>query len=315
MRASRLFDEPSLRKLEQLTLNAGNVRVGVMKGDRHSRKRGTSIEFADYRNYTQGDDLRRLDWNIYARLDRPFIKVTEEEEDLAVHILVDTSSSMDWPPDTTNAVDAHESDDNKLRYALRLAGGLGTIGLAGGDLMTLTLFDSEGQRPWGAFRGRPNTWPMLQFLESSYNALQQHGETRSRTTDIEQSLRDYARRARRPGLLLLVTDLLSPGDYRNGLHALQARGYDLVLLQVLSPDEVDPRVTGDLRLIDVETGAAAEVSIDPLMIELYSERLAAWQTGIRNHCTSRGMQFVPLDTNIPWDAAITLTLRQQGVIR
>jgi len=129
----RLFDDTTLRTLERLSLWAESVRVGVMKGDRRSRRRGTSIEFADYRDYTQGDDLRRLDWNVLARLERPFIKLTEEEEDLAVHLLVDTSDSMNWPPGDADAA------ENKLLYALRLAGALGTIGLTSGDLVHVTL--------------------------------------------------------------------------------------------------------------------------------------------------------------------------------
>ena len=130
----KLFNEATLRKLEQLTLVAGQVRVGMMKGDRRSQKRGTSIEFADYRNYVRGDDLRRLDWIVYARLERPFIKLLEEEEDLAVHILVDGSASMDWPDG--------ESEEQKLRYALLLAGALGHIALSSGDLTLVTLLRS-----------------------------------------------------------------------------------------------------------------------------------------------------------------------------
>jgi uncharacterized protein (DUF58 family) len=111
-----LFDESTLRKLNQLSLVATRVRAGAMKGERRSSRRGSSVEFADYRNYAPGDDLRRLDWNIYARLARPFIKLFEEEEDLAVAILIDGSRSMDWG----------EGDANKFQYALRLAAGLGT---------------------------------------------------------------------------------------------------------------------------------------------------------------------------------------------
>src|ERR671922_2638439 len=118
-----LFDEQTRRKLEQLMLAATRVRAGAMKGERRSNKRGTSIEFADYRNYAPGDDLRRLDWNIYARLERPFIKLLEEEEDLAVHILVDGSQSMGWG----------EGQENKFEYALRLAAGLGAVTFASGD--------------------------------------------------------------------------------------------------------------------------------------------------------------------------------------
>src|ERR1041384_3882709 len=117
--AERLFDEKTLRKLERLTLVANRVRAGVMKGERRSSKRGTSIEFADYRNYTRGDDLRRVDWNVFARLERPFIKLFEEEEDLAVHVLLDASRSMDYGTET----------QHKFSYAQRLAAALGHIAL------------------------------------------------------------------------------------------------------------------------------------------------------------------------------------------
>src|SRR5512143_2041102 len=101
----RLFDEKTLRKIEQLRLIAHKVRAGAVKGERRSIKKGTSIEFADYRDYTHGDDLRRLDWNVYSRLEKPCIKLLEEEEDLTVHILLDTSESMNWPPDGMGGVE------------------------------------------------------------------------------------------------------------------------------------------------------------------------------------------------------------------
>ncbi len=303
----RLFDEAALRKLEQLALVADAVRVGVMKGDRRSRRRGTSIEFADYRDYTQGDDLRRLDWNVFARLERPFIKLTEEEEDLAVHILIDTSSSMDWPPGT-------DGDDNKLRYALRLAGGLGYVGLVSGDLVTVTLFDSADQRAWGPFRGRPNAWPLLEFLESNDAALR-HAAAPARPTALTVGLRHYALRARRPGLLFLMSDLLSPGDYRDGLTALLARGYEIALFHVLSPDEAQPALSGDLKLVDVETGETAEVTLDEPLIEEYVARLAAWRAGIERFCAPRGIHYVAVTTDVPWDSLLHGALRRQGVIR
>src|SRR5215470_16027467 len=120
--AERLFDEKTLRKLERLTLVATRVRAGVMKGERRSTKRGTSIEFADYRNYTRGDDLRRVDWNIFARLERPFVKLFEEEEDLSVHLLLDASASMDWPMES-------EFAQQKFVFARRILAGLGYMSL------------------------------------------------------------------------------------------------------------------------------------------------------------------------------------------
>src|SRR5512138_3250118 len=106
-----IFDEPTLRKLNRLTLAARQVRSGRFKGERRSLKRGASLEFADYRRYAPGDDLRRLDWKVYGRLDKPFLKLFEEEEDLAVHVLLDTSQSMD----------SGEDNQQKYAYAVRLA--------------------------------------------------------------------------------------------------------------------------------------------------------------------------------------------------
>ncbi len=120
-----LFDEQTLRKLERLTILANRVRAGAIKGQRRSTRRGTSIEFADYRPYVRGDDLRRVDWNIYARLQRPFIKLLEDEEDLAVHLILDASASMDWPR-------TGERDQHKYLYARRLVAGLAYIALGGG---------------------------------------------------------------------------------------------------------------------------------------------------------------------------------------
>jgi len=297
-----IFDESTLRKLEQLTLVAENVRVGVMKGDRRSRKRGTSIEFADYRNYVKGDDLRRLDWNVYARLERPFIKLLEEEEDLSVHLLIDASASMDWPPtdQPTN------KQTNKLLYALRLTGALGHIALTSGDLLTVTLLTGQGSRRWGPFRGQQNSLRLLQFLETGRG---------SGLTDLNLSLRDYALHGRRPGLLFLLSDLLSPNGWQDGVTALLSRGYEIGLLHLLSPDEVDPPLSGDLKLVDVETGQDAEISLDGATLAAYRQRLQSWQAEIAAFCVSRAVHYIPLVTDTPWEKVVLQTLRQQAVLK
>ncbi|MDT8307456.1 MAG: DUF58 domain-containing protein [Anaerolineae bacterium] len=291
-----IFDESALRKLEQLTLVADRVRVGVMKGERRSRKRGTSIEFADYRDYTRGDDLRRLDWNVYARLERPFIKLLEEEEDLAVHLLVDQSASMDWP-DTPA--------ENKLRYALLLAGALGHIALTTGDQVSVTLLGRARQR-WGPFRGRHNSLRLLQFLDSARAA----GET-----NLNAALQDYALRGGRPGLAFLLSDMLSPPGYRDGLTALLARGYEIGILHILSPDEVDPLLAGDLKLVDVETAEDAEISLDGATLAAYRERLRTWQAELAAFSSSRAAHYVPVTTDVPWDQLVLRTLRAEGVLK
>lgn len=300
MPPQRLFDETTLRKLEQLTLIAHKVRAGVMKGERRSIKRGTSIEFADYRDYTRGDDLRQLDWNVYARLDKPFIKLLEEEEDLTVHVLLDSSESMNWPQDG-------DLDIHKFRYGQRLAAALAHIGLSTGDRVTVGLLSGDRLADrWGPSRSRGQILRLLSWME----ALQPGG-----TTNLNTALSDYGVRAGRPGLALIITDMLSPAGYADGLNALQGRGYEVALLHLLSPDEIDPPLTGDLRLIDSETGTPQDVTIDGAMRDLFSRRVRAWQEEIATLCQNREVHYVSIDTSTPWENVILFALRRAGVVR
>ncbi len=303
MASERLFDEATLRKLEQLTLIAHRVRAGVMKGERRSTKHGTSIEFADYRDYSRGDDLRRLDWNVYARLDKPFIKLLEEEEDLTVHVLLDASDSMGWPPDGAAGV----VDPHKFRYALRLGGALAHIGLSTGDRVAVSVLRGGGlAERWGPYRTRGRTLGLLDWL----SGLRSGG-----TTELNAALRDYALRGGRPGLALLITDMFSPGGYADGLNALLGRGYEVALIHVLSPDEVEPELAGDVRLIDSETGAGQDVSIDVSMRDLYARRLRQWRDEIAAHALSRDVHYVAVETGTPWERVILHALRRAGVVR
>jgi uncharacterized protein (DUF58 family) len=292
-----IFDESTLRKLTRLTLVANQVRTGLMKGDRRSSKRGTSLEFADYRDYTPGDDLRRVDWNAYARLDRPFLKLFEEEEDLAVHVLLDRSVSMNWG----------EADANKFIYARRMAAALGVIALSAGDQLTLTCLGSGklGQS-FGPKRSQANLMNLFLFLENQKTA----GET-----DLNHSLRQYLLAARRPGLAILISDLFSPAGYREGLSQLQSRGYEIALMQVLAPDELDPPLAGDLRLVDQETGQTQDVSIDASMRAVYRQRVQAWQEEIRAASSQRGIRYIRLSTALPWDQAVQAELWKVGLLR
>jgi uncharacterized protein (DUF58 family) len=295
----RLFDEKTLRKLERLTLVANRVRAGVMKGERRSSKRGTSIEFADYRNYTRGDDLRRVDWNVFARLERLFIKLFEEEEDLSVHLLIDSSASMNWPLSGT------EDGQNKFVFARRVLAGLGFIALGTGDQLTVTVL-GQRERAWGPFRGRGHSLPLLDFI-GSLNA--------DGVMDINRTLKAYAQRVSRPGLCLLISDLMSPNGYQDGLAALQGRGFEVGLIHVLSRDEVEPELSGDLHLVDVETGVGQDVTVDINMRDLYIQRLLAWRDEINNFCTRRGIHYVTVETGTPWEELILFELRRLGVVR
>ncbi len=294
-----LFDEQTRRKLEQLMLHAGRVRSGAIKGERRSNKRGTSIEFADYRDYTPGDDLRRLDWNIYARLERPLIKLFEDEEDLAVHLLLDTSASMDWGGETV-------AERDKFDYARRLIAGLGYVSLATNDRLAVAALTGSGIQQFGPARGRGYGVRLFNFI----NDLEPRG-----LIDLNAALRDYALRAGRPGLVLLVSDMFSPSGYLDGLNTLLSKGNEVGIIHVLSPDEVEPPLAGDLRLIDVETGAAQEVTIDGGMRQLYVERVQAWRDGIRAECVKRGVHYLPVTTDTAWEKVILYDLRKLGVVK
>lgn len=296
--AERIFDEKTLRKLDRLTLVANKVRAGAIKGERRSTRRGTSIEFADYRNYVRGDDLRRVDWNIYARLQRPFIKLLEDEEDLAVHLLLDASASMDWP--RTGARDLH-----KFLYARRLLAGLAYIGLGSGDRMVATVIRQDGVSRWGPLRGRGHLLGLLGWLEKAYTRGQ---------VNFNQAMQDYALRTARAGVCIVFTDLMSPEGYEDGLRALQGRGHEVTVIQILSPDEIDPEITGDLKLVDVETGIPQDVTIDAAMRELYIQRLQAWQAEIGAYCTRRGIHYAAVETSTPWEQLILSELRRISVV-
>jgi uncharacterized protein (DUF58 family) len=297
---SSIFDEKTLRKLDRLALVAAQVRAGQIKGERRSTKRGTSVEFADYRDYTRGDDLRRLDWNIYARLERPFIKLLEEEEDLAVHLLLDASRSMDYG----------EAEQHKFRYAQRLAAALAYIALAAGDRLTVNVLNPQSkirnQKSYGPARGRAHTLRLLQFLED----LKTGG-----VTELDASLRTYAMEVKRPGLAFVISDLFSPTGYRDGLAQLQGRGYEVTVLHLLTADEMDPPLAGDLRLIDSETGAAQDVALDGGLRDLYRKRVLAWQDEIETHCLKRGIHYVPVTTHTAWDELVLYQLRRRGLIK
>jgi uncharacterized protein (DUF58 family) len=294
-----LFDEKTRRKLEQLMITASRVRAGAIKGERRSTKRGTSIEFADYRNYTPGVDLRRLDWNIYARLDRPLTKLYEDEEDLAVHLILDTSASMDWGGES-------HPEFYKFDYARRLIAGMGYISLMTNDRLIVAAVGEGGIKQFGPARGRGYSLRLFNFI----NDLKPRG-----VADLNTALHDYALRAGRPGLIVIVSDLFSPTGYADGLNTLLGKGNEVGIVHVLSPDEIEPPLAGDLRLVDIETGAAQEVTIDGGMRQLYIERVQAWRDGIRADCVKRGVHYLPIETDYAWEKVILSDLRKLGVVK
>lgn len=294
-----LLPETLRKRLDALQLVARKIRSGAMKGDRRSVNRGTSIEFADYRNYAPGDDLRRLDWNVYARLERPYIKLLEDEEDLAISIFLDASGSMDWP--TEGAPGVH-----KFRKAQQLTAALGYLALGMGDRLRATAVSESGLHFHGPARGRIQALAWLRYID----AIKPEGRV-----DLNTALRDFALREKRPGICFIISDLLAPSGFDEGLKALLAKGHEVAVLQVLASDEISPPLAGDLRLIDVETGQAQEVSIDAGLRARYVANLTAWLDDIRDNCARRGIHYVMLPSDTPSEQVLLYDLRRLGLIK
>lgn len=290
-----VFDEAFLRKLERLDLVARKLRAGAIRGERRSTKRGQSVEFADFRLYSHGDDLRRVDWNVYARTERAFIKLFVEEEDRTVHLLIDCSPSMDWGIGA-----AH-----KLTWARRAAAALGYIALAGLDRVSLATLGGGVAGQLAGQRGTRAFFRLLDFLGSAGPV--------AGAGDLDAALTAYAGRARQPGPIFLLSDLLVAGGGRAGLTALAAHGYEPNVIHILAPDELDPALAGELQLIDSETGATRELTVDDAALGRYRRGLADWQRELASFCAGRGWPYLPVDTATPFEDVILNALRRGGI--
>src|SRR5215216_5824767 len=184
-----LFDSAFLRKLDRLALLTRHAMAGDMQGERRSPRRGSSVEFADFRPYVAGDDIRQIDWNLYARMDRFYLKLMVAEEELTIHLLVDNTASMNW------------GEPNKLQYARRAAGAFGYIALSSLDRVTVTALAAGAARQMPGVRGKRGALPLFDFLQKL-----PAGEGGS----LLQTCRRYFQTARNAGPLLLISDLMDP---------------------------------------------------------------------------------------------------------
>lgn len=296
--SERLFDEAFLQRLERLALVARRAMAGQTQGERRSPRRGQSVEFADFRPYVAGDDFRRIDWNAYARLERFFIKLFVEEEDLTVHFLVDTSRSMRW------------GEPDKLGYAARAVGALGYIAMAGLDRVTVTgLFGGSGAY-FPPHRGKQQAMKLFAFLLG----LEKLDGSANSAPNVTRGLQNYAATAPAPGPLVIFSDLMDDG-WLDGLRALANRGFEVTVVHLLAPEEAEPALEGDFKLLDAETGAGVEITSDYELLARYRAELAAWQADLRHFCAARQMGYVPLLTSVPLEELLFNWLRRTGVLR
>jgi uncharacterized protein (DUF58 family) len=290
----RLLEPAFLQRLETLSLLTRRRFRGLQRGERRSPTRGRGVEFDDYRAYQPGDDYRYIDWNIVSRLDRFFVKMFSEDEDLDVSLLVDTSRSMD------------AGEPSKLMLAKRLAAAIGYIGLVNLDRVSVTAFASGVTSGMERLRGRGRAVELLAYLE---------GLTAAGETDLAASMRRHLGASRRRGLLVVFSDLFDPRGYEPPLLLARQHRYQTFLIHVLADEEVSPALGGDLRLVDVETGRAVEVTVDAEALRAYAAARDAFFRDIERFCFRHGIDYLRTTSAVPVDTLVLRWLRRGGLLQ
>ena len=291
---SELLSPELLAQLERLELVSRKIFRGRTKGERRSPRKGQSVEFADFRSYVPGDDLRFIDWNTFARLERLFLKLFLEEEDLHFYGLLDNSRSMDF------------GEPTKFFCGKQLLAALGFIGLVRGDRVKIETLGGGPGKISPAFRGRRSLWTMLDYLERL-----PPGEPVS----LAEGLKEFCIRNSGKGIVVLVSDLMDKNGYQQALRWLAARRLDVYLVHVLSPEEIEPDLQGDLRLVDCEDGDEAEITAGAALLRRYRETLAGFTAGAREFCLRRNIFYMLARSDVPVEQLVTDSLRRGGLVR
>jgi uncharacterized protein (DUF58 family) len=286
--AGALLSPELLGRLEQLQLGTRRRLAGRFNAEHRSTRRGTSLDFADYREYHRGDDPRRIDVGVWARLDQLVVRLYEAEDDLTVRLLVDTSASM---------------DGDKLEQACRLAAALGFVALVRRDVVTVHTFPLD--RPAPRFTGRHAAHVLLEHLDG----LTADGDTR-----FAHAVADLLSRPGPPGLTVVLSDLLTP-EWAEGLTRLPGRGGDVTVVHVLDPSELRPDLSGDLDLVDAETGEVVAVSLAPEQVRAYEAAARAWVDDVAGRAQHVGATYVRVLTDDDVEELLLGSWREAGVLR
>jgi uncharacterized protein (DUF58 family) len=290
-----LIDPALMSRLDALEVLTYRVFRGGQKGERRSRKKGQSVEFADYRDYVRGDDTRFIDWNIFARLERLFIKLFLEEEDLAFYVIIDSSKSMDFG-----------TPISKFFYAQKLATALGYIALKNQDKLGVSAFSTRGNEVLKPARGKAQLPKLLNQIAN----LEVEGRT-----SLQEGIRDFVLRNNQSGIVVLISDFMDERGFEDALKLFFLRNYEVYCIHLMAPEERNPKMLGHLELIDSETGERQEISINEALVKQYKKTLDAYCTSIRDWCLSRGMSYIATTTDQPVDVMLLNYLRQRGLLR
>jgi uncharacterized protein (DUF58 family) len=289
------FDGNDLARLAALTWSPALATRAALAGTHRVRRAGQGSDFLDYRSYAPGDDVRRIDWAVYARLRQPFIRVLEHEDTLFVSLLVDVSRSMDAG-----------APRSKAALACQLASGLAYIALAAGDHVTAATFSAGLAPPLRNLRGKG----MMPRLMAALRAAPTGG-----TADLPEVTRAFCRDVRHRGLVVILSDFLGVGDVEESLTMLVARRFRVLLVQILDPIDRGEGLRGPIRLRDSETGRTLDMIASEEQIALYQARLAEYCDNLHAMCVRRGQHYLPADTSDSWLGLLATELREQRLLR
>jgi uncharacterized protein (DUF58 family) len=286
-----LLDNKVLAQVERLRLNPTRRLTNRSRGEHASGKGGASTDFADYRNYVAGDDVRHVDWNIFSRLHRPYLKLYRHEEEMHVVILIDASSSMMF--------------EGKFDRARQLAAALGVMGLMNIERVSVFCCNHVGQQPvfLPPRTGRASMKQLFEFLER----IEGGGDF-----PIEQAVDAVLQRHRGRGIAVLLSDFLTFGDLHKPLNLLFSSGLEIFAMQILSPIELDPEVTGDMRFVDSETGGTLDISSAGELLGIYHEHRALLEEDLALLCRQRAGRFLSLNSQDPIEWVLFDLLRRNG---
>lgn len=289
-----LLDPAFMRRLEQLSIVNKRMIRGTQTGKRRARHAGSSLEFADYRSYTPGDDLRQLDWPAYARLGKLFLKTFLDEQEWHISIYIDCSKSMAY------------GEPSKFQRARELAAALGFLTLHHFDRLSVYAFDEEVYAKLPQLWGKGKVTQLFQFLEEL--SLRQVG-------NLNQALSKGIALPRQPGLALIFSDFLFADGYTEGLRFIQAVRQEVILVQLLAHEEREPFLQGDVCLVDSETQEGREVALSPPLLAAYKQAVRQYQENLASFARGRGMAYLPVGPEQSIEEIIYQVFQPVGLLR
>lgn len=289
-----LFDDEFLKKIELLHLVSKKIFAGNLQATRRSKKLGAGIEVRDFRGYSAGDDLRHIDWNYYASTRELLVRLFEEEEDLHIYFLLDVSPSMSV------------GGGHKLRYAKRVAAALSYIGLSNLDRVSIVPFGHDVLGTLPASRGKSQIWKVFQFL-------QQHWSTER--TDTSKSLKSFVTRTRRRGLVVLISDFYDQRGFVDGINFLRYHRFEPLVFQLFDDEARTPDLSGDVEVVDCESGEIVRVTVTPRLLRRYAEAHDAFMEGLERFCKQKNLLHFRAPIQTPFDELVLNVFRAGGFLR